>query len=398
MKNQFKFNVSLLFILYLLTACEQERVLEQTGAISKIQIEAFNETLTEYELQLHEDHFELSTTDGKETRLYQTVILDKGTGKQKEDLYFEWYLLATDNSDYKMLKATPNDLGGKFTLAQETNTFNGTVLEYTKEGEMESLKTYENGILQTEATLAELDQKGNLSGREYWEPLKNWDYPGTNGGGRVSIFVERYTDIYLDRNSNGAAEASEYAYTRYNGGGWEYVEYGDQEYLPITNNSFHRHNWSNGVSSTRITHYEETLSEYPSCESFDYYKVGNTGVQVAGVNGIWDVVTKWGRCPGIGVAASYQTYYFQVPAWWNAGLAAEKSASALSGAFYDLQKWFEKQPCSQVMTGVLAVKMDEFIKENFREIGGQATRTAPLGWQGTVQEYIEDWRRMDNCY
>ncbi len=136
----------------------------------------------------------------------------------------------------------------------------------------------------------------------------------------------------------------------------------------------------------------------PSCESFDFYTVGGTGVQVAGVDGIWDVVTRWGRCPGIGVAASYQTYYFHLPSYLNSGLAAERSADALEGAFYDLQKWFERQPCSQMNTGVLAVKMDEFIKDNFEDIGGQATRNAPYGWNGTSRKYIEDWSGNDKCY
>lgn len=142
----------------------------------------------------------------------------------------------------------------------------------------------------------------------------------------------------------------------------------------------------------------EDAIEDPSCESFDYYKVGNTGVQVAGVNGVWDVVTKWGKCPGIGVAASYQTYYFHLPAYWNPNYAAERSADALAGAFFDLQKWFQKQPCSQINTGVLALKMDQFIKENFQEIGGQATRNAPLGWLGTPRQYKEDWSGTDDCY
>lgn len=145
-----------------------------------------------------------------------------------------------------------------------------------------------------------------------------------------------------------------------------------------------------------INNYEPI--EDPSCESFDFYKVGGTGVQVAGVNGIWDVVTKWDRCPGIGVAASYQTYYFHLPARWSSSYAAEKSADALAGAFFDLQKWFQKQPCSKTMTGVLAIKMDEFIKENFKEIGGQATRNAPLGWAGKSRAYKEDWTGTDSCY
>ncbi|MDC6366454.1 MULTISPECIES: hypothetical protein [Flavobacteriaceae] len=136
----------------------------------------------------------------------------------------------------------------------------------------------------------------------------------------------------------------------------------------------------------------------PSCESFRFYKVGNTGVQVAAVDGIWDVVTKLDRCPGLGVAASYQTYYFHVPARWNSFYASERAADALAGAFFDLQKWFRKQSCGQINTGVLAIKMDEFIKENFKKIGGQATRNAPLGWSGSPRPYKEDWMGTDDCY
>ncbi|THV61499.1 hypothetical protein EZV76_04000 [Flagellimonas alvinocaridis] len=143
---------------------------------------------------------------------------------------------------------------------------------------------------------------------------------------------------------------------------------------------------------------EEDVLLIPSCGSFDFYKVGTTGVQVAAVNGIWDIVTKFDRCPGIGVAASYQTYYFHLPGHLNSAYASEMAANALGGAFYDLQKWFQKQPCSQMSTGVLAIKMDEFIKENFTEIGGQATRNAPLGWSGTARVYKEDWTGTDNCY
>lgn len=143
---------------------------------------------------------------------------------------------------------------------------------------------------------------------------------------------------------------------------------------------------------------EEEKSADPSCESFNFYKVGSTGVQVAAVDGIWDVVTRWGRCPGIGVAASYQTYYFHLSSHLNQYLAAERAADALEGAFYDLQKWFERQPCNQMNTGVLARKMDDFIKENFKEIGGQATRNAPLGWNGKSEKYKEDWMGTDDCY
>ncbi|WP_272652895.1 MULTISPECIES: hypothetical protein [Maribacter] len=148
----------------------------------------------------------------------------------------------------------------------------------------------------------------------------------------------------------------------------------------------------------RIDFENWSIIKGPSCESFDFYNVGTTGVQVPAINGIWDDVTKWGKFPGIGVAASYQTYYFHLPSYINKNLAAERSADALANAFFDMETWFRKQPCGQITTGVLAYKMDEFIKENFNEIGGQATRSAPLGWSGVVRQYIEDWSGMDNCY
>ena len=37
-------------------------------------------------------------------------------------------------------------------------------------------------------------------------------------------------------------------------------------------------------------------------------------------------------------------------------------------------------------------------KENFKEIGGQASRNAPLGWNGKPENYKEDWMGTDDCY
>jgi hypothetical protein len=142
---------------------------------------------------------------------------------------------------------------------------------------------------------------------------------------------------------------------------------------------------------------ETMKEERPSCESFEYTKLGNTGRQWAAVNGIWDVVTKWGKCPGIGVAASYQTYYFSLPSHYSPTKAARLSADALESAFYDMQTWFRKQKCKQIMTGVLAQKMDEYIKEAFSEINGRALRSAPLGWNGKPTKYKEDWTGSDTC-
>ncbi|WP_350293787.1 hypothetical protein [uncultured Croceitalea sp.] len=103
-------------------------------------------------------------------------------------------------------------------------------------------------------------------------------------------------------------------------------------------------------------------------------------------------------CPGTGIAAAYQNYYFHLPAHWNSNFAAEKSADALAGAFFDLQKWFRTKTCGHLDQTALAFKLDEFIKDNFKEIGGQATRSAPLGWSGTVRAYKEDWMGSDDCY
>ncbi len=135
---------------------------------------------------------------------------------------------------------------------------------------------------------------------------------------------------------------------------------------------------------------EEDGLGHTACRSFEYSELGNTGTIVAGVNGIWDVVTRLGRCPGIGLAKSYQTYYFGLPAhrYSATGSRAKKASSiALEKAFKSLQIWFGKQNCGKAMVNVLGQKMDQFIKAEFKKIGGQVTRTIPLGWDGEEQDY-----------
>lgn len=161
------------------------------------------------------------------------------------------------------------------------------------------------------------------------------------------MHIPTYTDWYYDRGSY-----YEYAYTSvvYHA---ELICSGSGGSDPSNSHSLgFQNDGSHGGGNTSQNEFPEFNDEIiskenvdPSCESFDFYNVGTTGVQVAAVNGIWDIVYRWDRCPGIGAAASYQIYYFHLPAHLNRYYAAEKAADALSNAFYDLQSWFRKQPC-----------------------------------------------------
>ena len=140
-------------------------------------------------------------------------------------------------------------------------------------------------------------------------------------------------------------------------------------------------------------------NDYPSCESFEYVRLGNTGIQVAAVDGIYEFVRKSGEngCSGIGFAISPQTYYFQIPSSYGTSLGARKSADALANAFYESENWYRtKSPCKSTI-GLLGTKMDEFIKAEFRKIGGTATKSAPSGWNGKSVQYKENWTGRDFC-
>ncbi|MEE1962505.1 hypothetical protein V1387_07395 [Allomuricauda taeanensis] len=243
-----------MMIMVLVISCENESLIEQrsvgdldTGPLS----------IEGYDLEVDANNYGSLVSGEGETKLYRTTVSGTETGEPIQDPYFSFYVKVGPDGERTVLKAIPNEQGGSFSLDGKTNTFNGTVVEYGSNGAPKVLKVFERGTLIDESPLHGAGKGRELSGREFWEPLRDWDDP--NYGGRVSIFVERYTDVYFDRNGNGIPELSEYGYPVYNGGGWEYVEYGHQDYIPISNDAFHRHDWRSGGPSTALTHNAEEI-------------------------------------------------------------------------------------------------------------------------------------------
>ncbi|MEH6681303.1 MAG: hypothetical protein V7724_12190 [Sediminicola sp.] len=378
-----KLNLVILSILLIIAGCINEEVPEKWPVSTNTGIGTETNILIDgHELRINNNNYELKNS----TRLYGIIVLNPETGQLVEDSHFIFYAEVED-TEYKILKAIPNSLGGNYALDEKMNTFSGAITEYNLNGDSKSLRLYEKGNLIEKVSLPLLDKREGLVDREYWEPLKNWD--DANYNGRVSIFVDRYTDVYFDRNDNGIAEDNEFGYSRFNGGGWEYVEYGDRDYLPISNQEFHRHDLETGGPSTSFTH---NLLDYglwhTACRTFEYNELGNTGTKIAAVEGISHPVARGGNCPGAGYVFPLTTYYFSLPAWKPR--AQRDSAIALEKAFDRLQTYFEELPCepmAQARINMLVIKLDEFIKSEFLKIGGQASKYPPMGWSGEPEEF-----------
>jgi len=364
---------------------------------SKFSLENFDDPFIKENLKVNWNNYTINPDSLSNALLYQFDTSIKGK-LDNNDKQFEYKYLVLGQKqgnewDFEIIKILANnDAPVKNITLLDFGEFSGTIHHYDLKGNNTKSMAYEKGRLVSEMT--------GVDGKDPTAQSK--EPPVSDEGTWVLITVERYTDWYYDRGGY-----YEYAFSAHNSTQheWAFIYTGGTHstYGHEQGDVYHGHHAASSAPSNPPDNHEEEYILYeepvdPSCESFDYYTVGNTGTQVAGVNGVWDVVTRWGRCPGIGVAASYQTYYFHLPSHWNRYYAAERSSDALAGAFFDLQKWFENQPCSQINTGVLALKMDEFIKYNFQEIGGQATRNAPLGWLGTPRQYKEDWSGTDDCY
>lgn len=128
---------------------------------------------------------------------------------------------------------------------------------------------------------------------------------------------------------------------------------------------------------------------HTACRSFEYGNFGLTGTKVAAVKGIEHPVLRTGRCSGVGYVLPQSTYYFTLPSWKPR--AKRESAMALERAFRKLQKYFEDDiPClpnSQSYIGLLSSKLLEFTHKEFAKIGGAASKTPPLGWNGEENDY-----------
>ena len=128
---------------------------------------------------------------------------------------------------------------------------------------------------------------------------------------------------------------------------------------------------------------------HTACRSFEYEDFGLTGTKVAAIKGIEHPVLRTGRCPGVGYVAPQPTYYFTLPS--SKPRAKRESAMALERAFDNLEEYFKNDiPClpnGQSYIGLLSSKLLEFTKKEFTKIGGAASKTPPLGWNGEEHDY-----------
>lgn len=127
---------------------------------------------------------------------------------------------------------------------------------------------------------------------------------------------------------------------------------------------------------------------HTACRSFEYTALGGTDTKVAAVSGISHPLARGGRCPGIGYVLPQAPYYFSLPI----GTPRDRGSStrALEKAFARLDTYFDGIACkpnAQVSAGELAMKLEKYIKEEFKKIGGQASKYPPLGYNGEIQEY-----------
>ena len=139
----------------------------------------------------------------------------------------------------------------------------------------------------------------------------------------------------------------------------------------------------------------------PDCESFDYSRVGTTNWQTAAVSGINELFTvfNW-ECTGFDFGILPQSIYFQLPInsqfTLDSGYTKTESAATLHEAFKAYDIWYKNNACSASYSQ-MTTKFLETIKEEFEEIGGNATVTPPLGYTGSISTYNYTWFGYGNC-
>ncbi len=162
------------------------------------------------------------------------------------------------------------------------------------------------------------------------------------------------------------------------------------EYL-YTNNNNEEEAKKHSLAFINESLYDTSI--YPSCESFEYTTVvDNNGWITAAVSGVWDVAIKLDSKPN-GIVASYaQPLYFQLPGYYSNLKAAELSAAALWSAFEVWGVWYRRtyrNIPSPPVNPVFRQKLLEFIKDEFKLLGGRVDLVPPAGFTGIVTPYQE---------
>ncbi len=147
---------------------------------------------------------------------------------------------------------------------------------------------------------------------------------------------------------------------------------------------------------------EESIDNVPpSCESFKYYRVGTTNWQTAGVSGIHELFTifNW-DCIGMDWGIFTTPLYFQLPINSTfpegGGIVALESAVMLHEAFLAFDVWYKRNGCDSNHI-ILTQRLLDYIKNEFKDAGGDVTTTPPLGFTGKVHPYKISWIGYGDC-
>ncbi|MDW3196041.1 MAG: hypothetical protein R8G66_26960 [Cytophagales bacterium] len=157
-----------------------------------------------------------------------------------------------------------------------------------------------------------------------------------------------------------------------------------------------------GNGDVGINDGEDGVFYWPSCESFNYYRVGGAFWQTAAVSGVRDLFfVANGECVGMEYGIMRQVLYFQLPINGNynhnSGFTRTQSAASLHEAFQSFQLWYESNGCT-ASHAVMEERLLQYIKDEFEELGGNVTLTPPNGFAGRPTFYEESLLSYGDCY
>lgn len=106
------------------------------------------------------------------------------------------------------------------------------------------------------------------------------------------------------------------------------------------------------------------------------------------------------ECVGFDFGTLPQALYFQLPinSTYTLGSGYTKTESAVTSheAFKVFDIWYKNNACTSSYSQMTS-KFLETIKEEFEEIGSNATITPPLGYTGAITPYNSTWYGYGNC-
>ncbi len=348
---------------------------------------------------------------------YNYTLLAHKDGKGENHFYLTKFLSYGDDMEHSFFRIT-------------TDFYHGMVYLYTMEGITDYIFYYQKGKMANAIAHKDLEEdkiaplpklltdggiaKVDLMAARGGTPVSTtWQSPNGGGSGGTCrgcspastsagtmswmvVTTHSYTDWYNLRPS-GVAERSN---IQYNGSTSEYVWVGSN--APSQYQSFNYASQTTSdagapVGAPKYTNQPPKniapkSKDYPSCESFEYSKVGTANWIATGVSGVWDVAIKLDKCPGLAVASFPEPLYFQLPGHYRETRAAELSAYHLWEAFDEWGKWYRKtynKGCISDYNPLIREKLLEFIKEEFKTIGGRVDRVPPSGFKGKVVPYKE---------